>query len=91
MSGCCVLLLNLQKVVKTKYALWQLYILERKIEEIDAELAEEREGLEKVKEEHKDCEHQLEAKKKEQSVYLKKILSSEKTMAKKKLELDKKV
>ncbi|XP_078182558.1 structural maintenance of chromosomes protein 1-like [Carex rostrata] len=78
------------KVVKTKYALWQLYILERKIEEIDAELAEEREGLEKVKEEHKDCEHQLEAKKKEQSVYLKKILSSEKTMAKKKLELDKK-
>ncbi|XP_078152053.1 structural maintenance of chromosomes protein 1-like [Carex rostrata] len=78
------------KVVKTKHALWRLYILERKIEEIDAELAEEREGLEKVKEEHKDCEHQIEAKKKEQSVYLKKILSSEKTMAKKKLELDKK-
>ncbi|KAJ4773552.1 Structural maintenance of chromosomes protein [Rhynchospora pubera] len=77
------------KVVKTKHYLWQLYILEKKIEEIEAELVDEREGLEKVKEEHKDCEHEIEAKKKEQSV-LKKILSSEKTMAKKKLELDKK-
>lgn len=61
------------------------------MEETEADIAEEREGLEKVNEEHKDCEHQIEAKKKEQSVYLKKILSSEKTMVKKKLELDKKV
>ncbi|KAJ3677874.1 hypothetical protein LUZ60_001677 [Juncus effusus] len=78
------------KMMKTKHFLWQLCNIERDMERIEAELEEEREGLNAVQKDGKECKHELDAKKKEQSVYLKRIVSSEKNMARKKQELDKK-
>jgi structural maintenance of chromosome 1 len=83
-------LISLQKLLKTEYYLWQLYTIEKDIEKIEAELVEDRESLQQVQEENRSSDYELTAKKKEQSAFLKKITLSEKSITKKKLELDKK-
>uniref|UniRef100_A0A0Q3V4P3 Uncharacterized protein n=1 Tax=Setaria italica TaxID=4555 RepID=A0A0Q3V4P3_SETIT len=57
---------------------------------MEAELAEDRESLQQVQEENQSAEDELTAKKKEQNGFLKKMTLCEKSIAKKKLELDKK-
>lgn len=76
--------------MKTEHYLWQLYTIEKDIEKIEAELVEDRESLQQVQEENRSSDYELTAKKKEQSAFLKKITLSEKSITKKKLELDKK-
>jgi structural maintenance of chromosome 1 len=83
-------LISLQKLLKTEHYLWQLYTIEKDIEKIEAELVEDRESLQQVQEENRSSDYELTAKKKEQSAFLKKITLSEKSITKKKLELDKK-
>ncbi|CAO2164803.1 unnamed protein product [Urochloa humidicola] len=78
------------KLLKTEHFLWQLYTIEKDIEKMEAELAEDRESLQQVQEENQSAENELTAKKKEQSAFLKKMTLCEKSIAKKKLELDKK-
>ncbi|KAL6901022.1 hypothetical protein ACP4OV_005698 [Aristida adscensionis] len=78
------------KLLKTEHSLWQLYTIEKDIEKMEAELAEERQSLQEVQEENQSSDYELTAKKKEQSGFLKKMTLCEKSMAKKKLELDKK-
>ena len=58
---------------------------------MEADLVEDRQSLQKVREENQSADYELAAKKKEQSAFLKKMTLCEKSMAKKKLELDKKV
>lgn len=58
---------------------------------MEAELAEDRESLQQVQEENQSADYELTAKKKEQSAFLKKMTLCEKSIAKKRLELDKKV
>jgi len=77
--------------LKTEHSLWQLYTIEKDREKLEAELAEDRESLQQVQEENQSAENELTAKKKEQSAFLKKMTLCEKSIAKKKLELDKKV
>lgn len=83
-------MISLQKLLKTEHYLWQLYTIEKDIEKIEAELVEDRESLQQVQEENRSSDYELTAKKKEQSAFLKKITLSEKSITKKKLELDKK-
>ncbi|CAL5000438.1 unnamed protein product [Urochloa decumbens] len=78
------------KLLKTEHSLWQLYTIEKDIEKMEAELAEDRESLQQVQEENQSAENELTVKKKEQSAFLKKMTLCEKSIAKKKLELDKK-
>ncbi|KAF0900828.1 hypothetical protein E2562_035464 [Oryza meyeriana var. granulata] len=78
------------KLVKTEHLLWQLYTIEKDAEKIEAELEEDRRSLQQVLEENQSSDYELSAKKKEQSVFLKKMTLCEKSIAKKKLELDKK-
>jgi hypothetical protein len=61
------------------------------MEKIEAELEEERVSLQQAREESQSAENELAAKKKEQTAFLKKITMCEKNMAKKKLDIDKKV
>ncbi|KQJ94723.1 structural maintenance of chromosomes protein 1 isoform X2 [Brachypodium distachyon] len=78
------------KVLKTEHLLWQLYTIENDMEKIEAELEEGRQSLQQVREENQSSDHELAAKKKEQSAFLKKMTLCEKSMAKKKLDIDKK-
>lgn len=80
-----------QKLAKTEHLLWQLYTIEKDAEKIEAELEEDRRSLQQVLEENQSSDYELSAKKKEQSGFLKKMTLCEKSIAKKKLELDKKV
>lgn len=82
-------LLVFQKLLKTEHLLWQLYSIEKEVEKIEAELEDERLSLQQAREESSD--NGLAAKKKEQSAFLKKITLCEKNMAKKKIDIDKKV
>ena len=84
-------LASFQKLLKTEHLLWQLYTIEKDMEKIEAELEEERGSLQQAREENQSSENELAAKKKEQSAFLKKITLCEKNMAKKKLDIDKKV
>jgi len=77
--------------LKTEHYLWQLYTIEKDIEKVEAELVEDRESLQQVQEENRSSDYELTAKKKEQSAFLKKMTLCEKSIAKKKLEFDKKV
>lgn len=61
------------------------------METIDAELEDDRKGLEEVSKANEECDLEVTTKTKEQSGYLKKMTLCEKSIAKKKLELDKKV
>jgi structural maintenance of chromosome 1 len=79
-----------QKLAKTEHLLWQLYTIEKDAEKIEAELEEDRRSLQQVLEENQSSDYELSAKKKEQSGFLKKMTLCEKSIAKKKLELDKK-
>uniref|UniRef100_A0A0E0JCY2 Structural maintenance of chromosomes protein n=1 Tax=Oryza nivara TaxID=4536 RepID=A0A0E0JCY2_ORYNI len=78
------------KLAKTEHLLWQLYTIEKDAEKIEAELEEDRRSLQQVLEENQSSDYELSAKKKEQSGFLKKMTLCEKSIAKKKLELDKK-
>ncbi|CAD6245543.1 unnamed protein product [Miscanthus lutarioriparius] len=78
------------KLLKTEHYLWQLYTIEKDIEKVEAELVEDRESLQQVQEENRSSDYELTAKKKEQSAFLKKMTLCEKSIAKKKLEFDKK-
>uniref|UniRef100_J3NFF3 Structural maintenance of chromosomes protein n=1 Tax=Oryza brachyantha TaxID=4533 RepID=J3NFF3_ORYBR len=78
------------KLAKTEHHLWQLYTIEKDAEKIEAELEEDRRSLQQVLEENQSSDYELSAKKKEQSAFLKKMTLCEKSIAKKKLELDKK-
>uniref|UniRef100_A0A0D9XB24 Structural maintenance of chromosomes protein n=1 Tax=Leersia perrieri TaxID=77586 RepID=A0A0D9XB24_9ORYZ len=85
--------LNLQqelKQLKTEHLLWQLYTIEKDAEKIEAELEEDKRSLQQVQEENQSSDYELSAKKKEQSMFLKKMTLCEKGIGKKKLELDKK-
>jgi len=77
--------------LKTEHYLWQLYTIEKDIEKVEAELVEDRESLQQVQEENRSSDYELTAKKKEQSAFLKKMTLCERSIAKKKLEFDKKV
>jgi uncharacterized membrane protein (DUF106 family) len=77
--------------LKTEHSLWQLYTIEKDREKVEAELAADRESLQQVQEANQSAENELTAKKKEQSGFLKKMTLCEKSIAKKKLEHDKKV
>ncbi|KAL5229662.1 hypothetical protein ABZP36_028438 [Zizania latifolia] len=78
------------KLVKTEHLLWQLYTIEKDAEKMEAELEEDRRSLQQVLEKNQSSDYELAAKKKEQSAFLKKMTLCEKSIAKKKLELDKK-
>lgn len=91
-ESCCLLDFCFpQKLLKTEHSLWQLYTIEKDTEKMEAELAEDRESLQQVQEENQSADSELTAKKKEQSAFLKKMTLCEKSIAKKRLELDKKV
>jgi structural maintenance of chromosome 1 len=77
--------------LKTEHYLWQLYTIEKDIEKVEAELVEDRESLQQVQEENRSSDYELTTKKKEQSVFLKKMTVCERNIARKKLEFDKKV
>lgn len=77
--------------MKTEHYLWQLYTIEKDREKIEADLVEDRESLQQVQEENRSSDYELTAKKKEQSGFLKRMTLCEKNIARKKLELDKKV
>lgn len=77
--------------MKTEHYLWQLYTIEKDIEKVEAELVEDRESLQQVQEENRSSDYELTTKKKEQSVFLKKMTVCERNIARKKLEFDKKV
>ncbi|KAF8748310.1 hypothetical protein HU200_012946 [Digitaria exilis] len=79
------------KLLKTEHYLWQLYTIGKDKEKLEADLAEDRQSLQQVQEKNQSADYELAAKKKEQSGFLKKMTLCEKMMAKKKLELDKKV
>ncbi|RLN03206.1 hypothetical protein C2845_PM13G19820 [Panicum miliaceum] len=79
------------KLLKTQHSLWQLYTIEKDREKMEAELAVDRQSLQQVQEEKQSLEHELTAKKKEQSSFLKEVtLCEKKSIATKKLELDEK-
>ncbi|KAG0524006.1 hypothetical protein BDA96_07G172600 [Sorghum bicolor] len=78
------------KLLKTEHYLWQLYTIEKDIEKVEAELVEDRESLQQVQEENRSSDYELTTKKKEQSVFLKKMTVCERNIARKKLEFDKK-
>ncbi|XP_073012477.1 structural maintenance of chromosomes protein 1 [Typha latifolia] len=78
------------KSLKQEHFLWQLYNIEKDMEKIDAELEGDRKNLEEVREANKESDLEVTTKTKEQSGYLKKMTLCEKSIAKKKLELDKK-
>ena len=80
-----------QKLLKTQYSLWQLYTIEKDREKIEAALAVDRQSLQQVQEEKQSLEHELTAKKKEQSSFLKEVTFCERCIATKKLELNEKV
>ncbi|XP_020081936.1 structural maintenance of chromosomes protein 1-like [Ananas comosus] len=78
------------KSLKREHFLWQLFNIEKDMETIDAELEDDRKGLEEVSKANEECDLEVTTKTKEQSGYLKKMTLCEKSIAKKKLELDKK-
>ncbi|KAI4972909.1 hypothetical protein ZWY2020_005821 [Hordeum vulgare] len=78
------------KLLKTEHLLWQLYSIEKDMEKIEAELEDERHSLQQAREDNQSSDNGLAAKKKEQSAFLKKITLCEKSMAKKKIDMDKK-
>lgn len=77
--------------MKREHFLWQLFNIEKDMETIDAELEDDRKGLEEVSKTNEECDLEVTTKTKEHSGYLKKMTLCEKSIAKKKLELDKKV
>ncbi|CAL5012945.1 unnamed protein product [Urochloa decumbens] len=78
------------KLLKTQHSLWQLYTIEKDIETLKAELVEDRQSLQQVHKENQSLEHELTAKRKEQSSFLKEVILCERSIAKKKLKLDRK-
>ncbi|CAO2173099.1 unnamed protein product [Urochloa humidicola] len=78
------------KLLKTQHSLWQLYTIEKDREKLEAELAEDRQSLQQVQQENRSLKHELTAKRKEQSSFLKEVTLCERSIAKKKLELDRK-
>lgn len=61
------------------------------METIEAELEDDRRSLQQAREDNQSSDNGLAAKRKEQSAFLKKITLCEKSMSKKKLDIDKKV
>ncbi|VAI75575.1 unnamed protein product [Triticum turgidum subsp. durum] len=78
------------KLLKTEHLLWQLYSIEKDMETIEAELEDDRRSLQEAREDNQSSDNGLAAKRKEQSAFLKKITLCEKSMSKKKLDIDKK-
>ncbi|CAL5001681.1 unnamed protein product [Urochloa decumbens] len=78
------------KLLKTQHSLWQLYTIEKDREKLEAELAEDSQSLQQVQQENPSLEHELTAKWKEQSSFLKEVTLCKRSIAKKKLELDRK-
>ncbi|CAL4999284.1 unnamed protein product [Urochloa decumbens] len=79
------------KLLKTQHSLWQLYTIEKDREKLEAELAEDSQSLQQVQQENPSLEHELTAKWKEQSSFLKEVTLCKRSIAKKKLELDRKI
>ncbi|CAM0873936.1 unnamed protein product [Alopecurus aequalis] len=78
------------KLLRTEHRLWQLYTIQGDIAKTEAQLEEERRSLRQARDENQSSAHDLAAKQKEQSTYLKKLILCEKSMAKKKnLHIDK--
>uniref|UniRef100_N1QUY1 Uncharacterized protein n=1 Tax=Aegilops tauschii TaxID=37682 RepID=N1QUY1_AEGTA len=78
------------KLLKTEHLLWQLYSIEKDMEAIEAELEDDRRSLQQAREDNQSSDNGLAAKRKEQSAFLKKITLCEKSMSKKKVDIDKK-
>ncbi|VAI87627.1 unnamed protein product [Triticum turgidum subsp. durum] len=78
------------KLLKTEHLLWQLYSIEKDMEKIEAELEDDRRSLQQAREDNQSSDNGLAAKRKEQSAFLKKITLCEKSMSKKKVDIDKK-
>lgn len=81
----------MQRALKTEYFLWQLFNIENSIERTKAELKVDDENLQELAREQDKLDAEIRGRKKEQAVHTKDSLLSEKKMAKKKVELDKKV
>lgn len=77
--------------MKEEHFLWQLFNIEKDMEKINSELEEDKKGLEEVLKAQEESDFEENIKKKEQAGYLKEMMLCEKKIAKKKLELDKKV
>lgn len=86
-----VLFLCVQKSVKKEHFLWQLYHIEKDTDKLAGELEDEKQKVDNVLKEYEKCDSEETAKKKEQAGYLKQMTRSEGNIAKKKIELDKKV
>lgn len=78
------------KSLKTEYSLWQMYNIEKDIENIQTELEADKAKLEEANVAQEQLEVEAKEKKKEQSVFTKEALLCDKRIAKKKTELDKK-
>lgn len=74
-----------------EYYLWQLFNIEKDVASTLAELEVDRATLQELNREQEQLESEIKALKKNQAVFTKEALLLEKKIAKKKLELDKKV
>ena len=81
----------MQKSLKKEHFLWQLLNIERDMRKISSELDSEKENYEMIVKEQEECDGAVNVKKKEQAGYLKEMTLCDKRIAKKKIELDKKV
>lgn len=77
--------------MKKEHFLWQLLNIERDLKNTNEELENEEKNFEEVSKEQEEYEADIAVKKKEQASYLKEMMRSEKSIAKKKVEFDKKV
>lgn len=68
-----------------------MFHIEKDIEKLVGELEDEKRKLDDVVKDYEKCDYEETAKKKEQASYLKQMSRSEGNIAKKKIELDKKV
>lgn len=91
LTSTAISLLFLQKLLKKEHFLLQLFHIENDISKLENEVEAEKKSLMDVEDEQKNFNNDINMKKKEQAGYLKEMTSCEKRIAKKKIELDKKV